>query len=320
MSILAGIDEAGYGPLLGPLVVSSVVFEIPKQNLNQDLWNILKASVSKNKKNQSGRLLIIDSKKAYNRKTGINQLERTTLTFLKSLGKTEPLVLSQLLKSLCPVCFQRITQYPWYQKIESRQLTYNKTDIDIASDVLNRDLQDNDISFIDLQTRCLDVGYFNDMVSRVKNKSRVLFSAVAEFIQSIYEQYGDEDLHIIVDRQGGRSKYRRILQTMFPGTDLTILCENAKISSYELVRQNKRMRLHFVVEGDSKFLPVALSSMVSKYIRELLVEHINNYFLSFCDNLKPTAGYWKDGQRFIREIETKVPHLHYDAKLLVRCR
>ena len=45
MVVLVGIDEAGFGPLLGPLVVSSSTFSLPHNLLTTDLWQILRNSV-----------------------------------------------------------------------------------------------------------------------------------------------------------------------------------------------------------------------------------------------------------------------------------
>ncbi|MHC5213685.1 MAG: hypothetical protein ACYSOO_03740, partial [Planctomycetota bacterium] len=67
MALLVGIDEAGYGPLLGPLVVSAVALEVPEGLLRADLWEVLAKAVSAQKRGLAGRLLIADSKKAYNR-------------------------------------------------------------------------------------------------------------------------------------------------------------------------------------------------------------------------------------------------------------
>ena len=64
MAILVGIDEAGFGPILGPLVVSSSTFSLPRQLLASDLWQVLRRSVGNRRKRLAGRLLIADSKKA----------------------------------------------------------------------------------------------------------------------------------------------------------------------------------------------------------------------------------------------------------------
>ena len=99
MAILAGIDEAGFGPLLGPLVVSASVFSVEPGLLDADLWQTFRRSVGNSRKHLAGRLLITDSKKAFNRARGLGHLERTSLAVLQSLGK-EPGHLSGLLAEL----------------------------------------------------------------------------------------------------------------------------------------------------------------------------------------------------------------------------
>jgi len=71
MAILAGIDEAGFGPLLGPLVVSSSVFRTDADMSSADLWQVLRKSVGRTRSRLVGRLLIADSKKAYKRDEGL---------------------------------------------------------------------------------------------------------------------------------------------------------------------------------------------------------------------------------------------------------
>jgi hypothetical protein len=139
-------------------------------------------------------------------------------------------------------------------------------------------------------------------------------------IKHAYDDFGADELQVVVDRQGGRVRYRRNLQRMFPDMELRILCENAKTSSYELKTVKRRMRLHFVVGADARFLPVSLASMVSKYLRELLVANINRYFKGFHAGLRPTAGYWKDGVRFVEDLRRDLPHIEFDASQLIRCR
>ena len=106
---------------------------------------------------------------------------------------------------------------------------------------------------------------------------------------------------------------------MFPDMEMTIICEKENISSYELSSNNKSMRLHFAVSADDKHLPVALASMASKYIRELMMAQINGYFVNYDSDLKPTAGYWKDGTRFVEQIN-QIANLQYDKNQLIRSR
>ena len=319
MAILVGIDEAGFGPILGPLIVSSSTFSVPRGLLDSDLWLILQKSISSRRKHLAGRLLITDSKKAFNKKLGIKHLQRTTLACLRSLNK-EIAGLTELLETLCPDSLERLSNYPWYKKVDEYKIQFDSDDLSIASQVFHSDLNSNDIELLDLESCCLDVGYYNKMVSNVKNKANVLFSVTSRLIKRAYDNFGSDDLQIIVDRQGGRIHYRGTLQRMFEDMELKVVRETEAASSYELEADGRKMRLHFVVGADKRFLPVSLASMVSKYLRQLLVDNINRYFAGYCAELKPTAGYWQDGLRFIKDVKENIPHLQYDSNQLIRCR
>ena len=319
MAILVGIDEAGFGPLLGPLVISSSTFSLPQQLLKSDLWQVLRKSLSNTRKRLAGRLLVVDSKKAFSKSLGIKHLERTVLASLKCLNQ-EPGTLAELMGILCPSCFERLSDYPWYEGAGNRLLSTNGADRDIASFVLFEDLASNGMKLLDLKSCCLDVAYYNQMVAAVRNKANVLFSATSRLIKRAYDRFSDDDLHIIIDRQGGRIHYRKNLQLLFGDLELKILRESPTMSSYQLQAQGKRMRIHFVVGADGRFLPVSLASMVSKYLRELQISNINRYFTGFKGDLKPTAGYWKDGLRFIEDIKTNLPHVKFNSVQLIRSR
>ncbi len=319
MAVLVGIDEAGFGPILGPLVVSSSAFSLPRRLLEADLWQELKKSVADKQKHLAGRLLIADSKKAYSRQKGIKHLQRTTLACLKGLGES-PATLTELLGVLCKHYPRRLNNYPWYKEADSFVLSADAHDIEIASGVFKDDLAASGIKLLELESCCLDVAHYNKMVAAVKNKANVLFTATSGLIKSAWDNFDDDDLQIIVDRQGGRVHYRKNIQRMFGDMELKIIRETPSSSSYELRESKRTMRLHFVVGADDRFLPVSLASMVSKYLRELLVRNINRYFAGHCAELKPTAGYWKDGLRFIDDLKTNIPHLAYDRNQLIRIR
>ena len=165
-----------------------------------------------------------------------------------------------------------------------------------------------------------EIEYYNKMAEAVKNKANVLFSATCSLIKSAYDKFAGDDLQIIVDRQGGRVHYRKSLQRMFSDMKLKVLRESPATSSYELQADGGAMRIHFVVGADERYLPVSLASMVSKYLRELLVGNINRYFIGLSADLKPTAGYWKDGLRFIEDVKTNLPGVQFNSSQLIRTR
>ena len=51
-----------------------------------------------------------------------------------------------------------------------------------------------------------------------------------------------------------------------------------------------------------RHLPVAVASMVSKYVREASMEAFNRYWRRHLPELRPTKGYPIDARRFRREI------------------
>ncbi len=319
VAILAGIDEAGFGPLLGPLVVSCSAFSVKPELLGADLWQTFRRSVGKTRKHLQGRLLIADSKKAYSREEGLGHLERTVLAVLQGLGK-EPVHLTELLAALCPDCLPRLQEYPWHQKMPQCDLKRGPADLKIASQVFANDLEAQGAKLVLLRSCCLDVAYYNTLVGRVKNKAQVLFIAVTQLMQSLLDGFSDDLIQIQVDRQGGRAHYRENLLRSFPGMDLRIVQEGDRTSVYELRTGGRMVRLSFEVEADDLYLPVALASMVSKYIRELLMECMNEYFVGMSASLKPTAGYWKDGQRFVEDLRQHLPDMEIDGHRLIRCR
>ncbi|MCA8981886.1 MAG: hypothetical protein KDC14_17785, partial [Planctomycetes bacterium] len=74
--IVAGIDEAGLGPLLGPLTFGLTVFELEESN--EDLWSALDSAVTNEPRRDRERLVVADSKKVYTRNPrGRARLEST---------------------------------------------------------------------------------------------------------------------------------------------------------------------------------------------------------------------------------------------------
>jgi len=171
-----------------------------------------------------------------------------------------------------------------------------------------------------LWSRVLQVGRFNEMVEAVDNKASVLFSLICQLVQQAYERFGKQNLQVVIDKQSGRSHYRKPLQRMFPDLEMKVIQEEDQTSSYQLSGSGSSMKIHFLRKGDQRQLPIALASMTSKYVRELFMEMLNAYFQERFPEVQPTAGYYKDGKRFLAELEGKLDEKLAPKRLLIRSR
>src|SRR5438105_412774 len=84
MPWVIGIDEAGYGPNLGPLVQAAVALKLPEKDLAG--WRTFKSAIRRARDDDDGRTLVDDSKRVYCLENGLTLLERGIQPFPQALS------------------------------------------------------------------------------------------------------------------------------------------------------------------------------------------------------------------------------------------
>jgi hypothetical protein len=136
----------------------------------------------------------------------------------------------------------------------------------------------------------------------------------------LLRNFGDKGLVIFCDRQGGREHYGSLIRLMFEEWSLEILRELDGRSEYRLTRGSNVVFITFCEKAEAQCLPVAMASMLCKYLRESLMTRFNADWKAMLPDLRPTAGYYGDGERFLREIDVKRREMGIADHELIRSR
>ena len=266
--------------------------------------------------------MIGDSKKLYSRRKpkALEHLERGVLGALAMQG-TAPASLRQLLETIGPDGAVPLEEYPWYRG-EDLPLPHciSPMDVKFPGNSLRTAAKASALRCLAIRCEPVLVGQYNRHVNATQNKSTTLFDVSGRLLYWLWRKCEGKRLRVVVDRQGGRTRYLSPLQRIFHGADFRILEESDTVSAYRIRQNGKVAEIVFTTGAESKHLPVALASMPSKYIRELFMELLNRFWARHVLGLTPTAGYYTDGRRFFKEIASVVRRMGLSEELLYRSR
>ena len=323
-----GVDEAGFGPNLGPLVVTATAWTVESpvaggridHGDDEDLYRRLEHVVSREPVGSDERIAICDSKRLYKPGGGLSDLERPVLS-LGNIAGLETSSWRRLLDSLDTYGASCRDELPWYQDYDAN------LPLDTAADEIARDerqlregLARSQISVRAIRSALVHPREFNRLTHRFDSKGAALTHITLQLVNAVLESQSDRlPATIVCDKHGGRNKYAAQLQEHFPERLVLVRHEGRAESHYVTGAEGERLSFYFRAKGES-FLPSALASMVSKYARELCMRALNTFWVSHQPGLKPTAGYPVDAKRFKSEIADVQRRLTIDDELLWRAR
>ena len=298
--IYAGIDEAGYGPRLGPLCVGLCVLRVENWQPGEpppNLWRTLARAVCRKLGDKRKRIPIADSKilKLPNgaARHPLTHLERGVLASLDPIPADD----AELLSSLGA----RLEQTPWYDG-EPTPLPLANTPESIRLDALQlrRAMASAGVEIVTLACACVGETAFNQCVRDAGTKAAVVLDQVRDHIARCAHKATcrGEHLRVVCDRLGGRTHCRDMVAEAL-GEPVEVAEESARCSRY---LAGTHAGVLFLPEAERGHFPVALASMTAKIVRELAMMRFNRYWSRRCPGIRPTAGYWKDASRWLDEM------------------
>ena len=299
MPFLIGTDEAGYGPNLGPLVISATVWEVPDRVTHDDLYDVLVESVTP-ERDGSDRVWMADSKRVYKPNAGLENLELGVLSAMAAAGHSIDRW-QRLFQELVADRHYDMAGLPWYADYdESLPIDATRHQMDTATARLVDGLSHAGIRLVKVVSRTIFPPRFNQSLQELDNKSAILSHETIQIVSDLIGSMAGP-ISVLCDKHGGRNKYAGLLQHHFSDGFVKVVEESRQSSRYTWNFDGKHVHFEFQAKADH-VLAAALASMTSKYLRELAMRAFNRFWRRQKNDLKPTKGYPLDARRFKKQI------------------
>ncbi|MEW4568215.1 hypothetical protein AB1L88_10135 [Tautonia sp. JC769] len=309
-----GIDEAGYGPNLGPLVMTAVVAEGP-DDARPDPWLDCPGTVCRSGI-RDARLWIDDSKRLYRQGVGLDRLDAAAFAAIDAAGLPLPGDFRSLLSTLGVHPDREGELLPWLPVGRDCPVPHPASAARVATAIRLRPFASAPWRIVALRSVILGPSRFNRRLADLGSKALVHFSAFAELLGWAWDLAADGTPTVVRgDKHGGRHFYADLLRSSLPPftTSITPGPEGPALSRYHIRSDadastpRRSLTLDLLPRADADDALVSLASILSKLLREYWMSCFNAYWAALVPGLKPSAGYPVDASRFRRDLLAHLP-------------
>lgn len=271
----AGIDEAGYGPLLGPLSIVLVAAEVDE-------------GVDPATAFAAAGVLVGDSK-AIHTSGDLRAIEQVALAGIAWLTGSTP--------ATAAACFallgedESLREDPWLRGATELALPIAAPAIApwALAGVRPRSLAG----------ALVHPTVMNQAALAGTNRATLELERIGALLRGLVAH---PRRSVICDRLGGRRYYRDALMAVWPSALVLIEDEAPACSAYRIAHATSETEIAFRVAGEQASPFVALASCIAKYARELHMLLLNRWWTAQVPGLRATAGYGSDAHRWLAEV------------------
>jgi hypothetical protein len=271
-------------------------------------------------------LAIGDSKQLFNSGGSLEKLELPLLAVLANLG-IRPSRAPQLVSLLAEIAQDQLLAEPGYDWSSLLiPVATTGTDIDHSAQRLKTQFEDSGARAVELAATVVFPNHWNEGLEEFGNKASLLSVLSCRLVNRLLKKLSHDDpggclpVRIYCDKHGGRNHYAAMIQKEISENFVTVHYESRETSQYSWSDDSGRpVEMNFSARGEQQ-LPVALASMIAKYLRELSMMAWNRFWQQRLPELQPTAGYPQDARRFRQDIAGEQKKLRIQNAAIWRTR
>ena len=213
MGYLIGTDEAGYGPNLGPLVISATLWEVADGVGGDDLYRLLEGAIAAR---GTAGVVMADSKMLYQSGKGLGLLERGLWAAFALMDRA-PRTCTEVWELFAPGAVANRREEFGYSADE----TPLPLDAAVAESRLfgaewKQAVAAAGVRLRQVRSRAIFPREFNELLQKHDSKGALLSRATLDLAAAMIDGLPRGPVAVLCDKHGGRNRYAPLLEESFP--------------------------------------------------------------------------------------------------------